>query len=219
MDAMAPMQQVRTTAARYAEANVLLAQGNFVAARTVIQDMPVDKALKAPEVVEQQRMLSYISILETATNGGRSATGLTTAEVNQLKALIVEQYDRPANWISNLLCLYYGECRAPLTGGEVGGQKNLRPTVMSDVEIVQNVIVIAPNPTQTWATVTYTLQEEPVEGWIRVKDLFGRVVIAERMAGTQGQVVMDTRTLSKGVYLVECTSGAGLLLSERLIVQ
>jgi hypothetical protein len=130
MDAMAAMQQVRTTAARYAEANVLLAQGNFVAARTVIQDMPVDKALKAPEVVEQQRMLSYITILETATNGGRSATELTTAEVNQLKALIVEQYDRPANWISNLLCLYYGECRAPRTGGEVGGQKNLRPTVM-----------------------------------------------------------------------------------------
>ncbi len=71
MDAMAAMQQVRTTAARYAEANGLLAQGNFVAARTVIQDMSVDKALKAPEVVEQQRMLSYIWILETATNGGR----------------------------------------------------------------------------------------------------------------------------------------------------
>jgi hypothetical protein len=53
--------------------------------------------------------------------------------------------------------------------------------------------VIAPNPTQSWATVTYTLQEEPVEGWIRVKDLFGRVVISERMAGDQGQVVLDTR--------------------------
>ncbi|HOZ41384.1 MAG TPA: NosD domain-containing protein [Flavobacteriales bacterium] len=212
-------QQVRTTAARYAEANVLLAQGDHTAARTVIQNMPVDKALKAPEVVEQQRMLSYITILEAAANGGRSATELTMAEVNQLKALIVEQYDRPANWISNLLCLYYGECRAPLTGGEVGGQKSLRPTVMNEEEVSKNVIVIAPNPAQSWATVTYTLQEVPVEGWIRVKDLFGRVVIAERMAGDQGQVVLDTRMLSKGVYLVECTTDSVLLLSERLIVQ
>ncbi|MBK9417029.1 MAG: T9SS type A sorting domain-containing protein [Flavobacteriales bacterium] len=212
-------QQVRTTAARYAEANVLLAQGNFAAARTVIQDMSVDKALKAPEIVEQQRMLSYISILETAAHAGRGAHELVPSEVNQLKALIVEQYDRPANWVCNLLCLYYNDCRAPRTGGSIGGEKSLRPTGTSNEDIMQNVILIAPNPTQTWATVTYALLEEPINGRILVKDLFGRVVTTERMNGSQGQVVIDTRSLSKGVYVVECTSGPEVLRSERLIVQ
>ena len=212
-------QQVRTTAARYAEANVLLAQGNFAAARTVIQDMPVDKALKAPEVVEQQRMLSYISILETAASAGRGAHELVPSEVNELKTLSVEQYDRPANWISNLLCLYYSECRSPLTGGNVGGEKSLRPAVISKEEIVQNAILLAPNPTQTWATVTYTLTKEATDGLIEVKDATGRPVLSERLAGKQGQVVLDTRLLAKGAYTVQCRADGVVLITERLIVQ
>jgi hypothetical protein len=212
-------QQVRTTAARYAEANVLLAQGNFAAARTVIQDMPVDKALKAPEVVEQQRMLSYISILETAASAGRGAHELVPSEVNELKTLSVEQYDRPANWISNLLCLYYSECRSPLTGGNVGGEKSLRPAVISKEELVQNAILLAPNPTQTWATVTYTLTKEAIDGLIEVKDAMGRPVLSERLVGKQGQVVLDTRPLAKGAYVVQCSADGVVLVTERLIVQ
>ena len=212
-------QQVRTTAARYAEANVLLAQGNFAAARTVIQDMPVDKALKAPEVVEQQRMLGYITLLETAAGAGRSAAELNISEVNQLKALIADQYDRPSNWISNLLCLYYDECRAPRTGGNTGGEKNLQGSRPSQAVMGQNVIQIAPNPTQTWSTMSYTLIEEPINGKILVKDLFGRVVISKQMNGTHGQVVLDTRQLSKGVYVVECISNEETLRSDRLVVQ
>ena len=219
MDAMAAMQQVRTTAARYAEANGLLAQGNFAVARTVIQDMSVDKALKAPEIVEQQRMLSYISILETAANAGRGAHELVPSEVNELKTLSVEQYDRPANWISNLLCLYYSECRAPLTGGNVSGEKSLRPAVISKEEIVQNAILLAPNPTQTWAKVTYSLTKEATDGLIEVKDATGRPVLSERLVGKHGQVVLDTRLLAKGAYTVQCRADGVVLITERLIVQ
>ena len=35
----------------------------------------------------------------------------------------------------------------------------------------------------------------------------------------QGQVVLDTRPLSKGVYTVECTTGQVVLRSDRLVVQ
>lgn len=36
---------------------------------------------------------------------------------------------------------------------------------------------------------------------------------------SQGQVVLDTRPLSKGVYTVECTTGQVVLRSDRLVVQ
>jgi hypothetical protein len=212
-------QQVRTTAARYAEANVLLAAGNYEAARTVIENMPVDKELRGPEILEQQRMLSYISLLKEAAGAGRSAAELNVSEVDQLKALIADQYDRPANWISNVLCLYYDECRSPRTGGHIGGEKSVRRTNTQQMESLENGILIAPNPTQTWATVTYSLGDEPIDGRILVKDLFGRVVLTERMTSDQGQVVLDTRRLSKGVYLVECLDDRNVLHSERLIVQ
>lgn len=181
--------------------------------------MPLIRAGISLEQLERFRMLDYITLLQNAANTGRTAHELTTVEVNQLKALIVEQYDRPANWISNLLCLYYDECRAPRTGGNTGGEKNLQGARNNLEEIVRNVIQLAPNPAQTWSTLTYRLIEEPINGKILVKDLFGRVVISKQMNGTQGQVVLDTRQLSKGVYLVECVSNEEMLRSDRLVVQ
>ncbi len=212
-------QQIRTTAARYAEAILLMSTGDYVTAFTVIDEMTVDNDLMSAQVAEQQRMLSYITLLSNAHGAGRDAAHLNTSEVAQLQALRANQFDRPANWISNLLCMYYADCRAPRTGGDPGGDKRIQPTTTRQTEARANVILIAPNPTQSWATVTYTLLEEPTDGRIVVKDLFGRVVITERMAGTQGQVVLDTRPLSKGVYTVECTTGQVVLRSDRLVVQ
>ncbi|MEZ4756949.1 MAG: hypothetical protein R2817_08990 [Flavobacteriales bacterium] len=77
--------------------------------------------MRSPEQLERFRMLDYITLLQNAANAGRAAHELTTAEVNQLKALSDGQYDRAANWISNLLCVYYEHCRPPRTGG--GGRR------------------------------------------------------------------------------------------------
>ena len=121
--------------------------------------------------------------------------------------------------ISNLLCLFYDHCRAPRTGGEVGGEKSAQPTLTAPREAEMNIITIAPNPTQTWATVTYDLIEAPKVGMVVLKDLTGRVVLSEQLLGKQGQIVLDTRGLGKGSYMVYCTSGDRTLLVSQLIVQ
>jgi hypothetical protein len=212
-------QQVRTTAARYAEANIWLGEGNYSAAHNVVSSIPQEHDLRSPEQLERLRMLDYITLLQNAANAGRAAHELTTAEVNQLKAMSDGQYDRAANWISNLLCVYYGHCRPPRTGGEVGGDKNLRTQNSQLPPLRDNVIHLAPNPAQTWVTLTYSLLEEPANGWVHVKDVTGRSLISERLAGIEGQLVLDTRQLAKGTYTVECTSDEALLKTERLIVQ
>jgi hypothetical protein len=212
-------QQVRSTAGRYAEALVLMGQGNYSEAHSVVAAIPEEHHLKSPEQLERLRMLQYITLLGTAANNNRDAAHLNTAEVVQLKALSTGQYDRAANWISNLLCLYYNDCRAPRTGGEVEGEKSAQPTLAAPREAEINIITIAPNPTQTWATVTYALAKEPTNGLIEVKDATGRTVLTERLTGKQGQIVLDTRSLSKGAYAVQCISEGVALKVDRLIVQ
>ena len=54
---------------------------------------------------------------------------------------------------------------------------------------------------------------------IEVKDATGRPVLFERLAGKQGQVVLDTRLLAKGAYTVQCRADGVVLITERLIVQ
>jgi hypothetical protein len=212
-------QQVRSTAGRYAEALLLMGQGNYSGAFAVIEDMPVDHDLKASQVSEQQRMLSYITLLSNAATNSRDAANLTASEVAQLQGLSAEHYDRPANWISNLLCVYYGECRSPRTGGEFGGDKNRLLGGYPKQDDARDEITLAPNPTQTWSTVTYNLVSEPSDGLITVKDATGRVLLIERMTGKEGQVVLDTRGLAQGVYLVECSSKGVIIQTDRLIVQ
>ncbi|MEZ4757835.1 MAG: T9SS type A sorting domain-containing protein [Flavobacteriales bacterium] len=175
--------------------------------------------MRSPEQLERFRMLDYITLLQNAANAGRAAHELTTAEVNQLKALSDGQYDRAANWISNLLCVYYEHCRPPRTGGEVGGDKSLREPPNATRSPEENMITLAPNPAQTWTTLTFFLLDEPANGRILVKDIAGRVLLTERFAGRQGQVVLDARQLSKGTYTVECITDAGALKTDRLIVQ
>ncbi len=212
-------QQVRTTAARYAEANIWLGAGNYSAAHNVVSSIPQEHDLRSPEQLERLRMLDYITLLQNAASAGRAVNELTTAEVNQLKAMSDGQYDRAANWIGNLLCLYYGHCRPPRTGGEVGGDKRLRGAPKPTYSQAENIITLAPNPAQTWATLTFLLQDEPANGRILVKDIAGRVLLTERFAGRQGQVVLDSRQLAKGTYTVECITDAGPLKTDRLIVQ
>ena len=194
-------------------------QGNYSEAHSVVSSIPQEHDLRSPEQLERFRMLDYISLLQNATNAGRSAHELTTAEVNQLKGLSDGQYDRAANWISNLLCVYYQHCRSPRTGGEAGGAKSQRTRSNSSAERMADAITIAPNPTQTWATVTYDLVEAPETGMVILKDVTGRVVLSEAIVGKQGQIVLDTRGLGKGSYMVYCTSDDRTLLVSQLIVQ
>lgn len=190
-----------------------------IACRDGISSIPQEHDLRSPEQLERFRMLDYISLLQNANNAGRAAHELTTGEVNQLKGLSDGQYDRAANWISNLLCLYYQHCRPPRTGGEVGGAKSQRIRSTSSADRMVDAITIAPNPTQAWATVTYSLTKEATDGLIEVKDATGRPVLSERLAGKQGQVVLDTRLLAKGAYTVQCRADGVVLITERLIVQ
>ena len=53
-------QQVRTPAARYAEALTYVQQGNYAAASTVVTNIPVELELRNEEVFERQRMLDVI---------------------------------------------------------------------------------------------------------------------------------------------------------------
>lgn len=175
----------------------------------------------APQYQEQQRMLNYIGVLSTAKNAGRDAYQLNTAEVAQLESLRVNAYDRSANWISNLLCVAYHSCRAPLTGGDVGTPKSRRASSQIAHDAPNGPSFrTAPNPAQAWVTFTYDFQTHPVEGaFVVVQDAVGRQIVALPMQNSQGQLVMDTRELAKGMYTVSYTVASRSVQLDRLILE
>jgi hypothetical protein len=213
-------QQVRTPAARYAEAALLLGQARYSEAKDLILDMPLEKELKPKEEDERGRMITYIDVLAVAADQERNAYQLNQAEVATLETMIDLNYDRPSNWASNLLCAVYGKCRAPYTG-EAKDQPQARMVHRdSEAAPLPSSYGVLPNPARGWAAFNYDRKEvAPGDGTITVREVTGKVVATLPMHGPIGQQVWYTRSVAPGTYLVEFRNAKEALHTEKLIVQ
>lgn len=212
-------QQIRTNGGRYAEAALLLGSGDFIGARSVIESMPAEKNLKTGEEAERQRMLTNITVLETATVAGRHAYSLTPQEVETLQTMASNTYDRPSNWANNLLCAVYGKCKAPWTGGGIGPKSLVYTAAELEATAGASAIQLYPNPASTYTALDFQIGTSSSSAYATLTDPTGRVMQTEQLQGTTGQVVLDTRSLAKGTYMVALYLDGELIDTKRLIVQ
>ncbi|MBP7154909.1 MAG: T9SS type A sorting domain-containing protein [Flavobacteriales bacterium] len=128
-------------------------------------------------------------------------------------------FDCHANWINNLLCQVYKNCRAPLTGGEEGlsHTKSRKFTELKAVDV--QLFYTAPNPAENWVTFNYKLESTPDKAFVLVLDATGRRIAQLPINQVQGQLVMDTRALAKGVYTVYYSNAGANMHQDKLIVQ
>lgn len=210
-------QQVRTPAARYSEANLLMDRHAYTAAAALITALPVEHELRGPDVAEQQRMLQWIAFREALHNSNRTLAELDSSEVDQLETLIGDDQDRPAAWIANTLCFHYDRCRPVYTGGE-SGPKSLPYAPRSKLPATHVAsLTLKPNPAAQWVAVNYDL---PKSGEVLVlKDDLGRPLLRQTISGNHGQAILDLGTFAKGAYILELTYGGGDRVVEKLVIQ
>ncbi|MCB9183088.1 MAG: T9SS type A sorting domain-containing protein [Flavobacteriales bacterium] len=161
-------------------------------------------------------MEALVGFLQGISGEDRDEAELTEAEQDQLEALVDGQQDRPATWAQNILCFHYGRCVAPWTGD--GGEPKSLPRVRPE-DMPGPALSLQPNPTANWSVAKVRLSSDDATATLRVLDVTGKSVASYRVTGREPQLVLDTRMLAPGAYLVELMSGAEKLASERLIVQ
>jgi hypothetical protein len=130
-----------------------------------------------------------------------------------------EAYDRPANWMSNLLCGAYGHCRPPLTGGEGGAKKLPHTPLPGKGRTAQALLHLHPNPAGTWVAMDYDLLVPPHDAAILIRDMTGRDVHRITLREQQQQVVWDTRQAAPGSYTVSLQHKGRQLRTEKLIIR
>jgi hypothetical protein len=212
-------QEVRTPAARYAEALLLMQEERYAEASALITAMPVEHELKTYSAAERVRMLAYIQLLADAKADNRTASELTTAEVELLSQLADDASDRPATWMNNLLCRYYELCSAPFTGG--GGSstpKRQRPPALVN-EAPGSTVALRPNPAHAWVAVDHALAEAPVRASLAITDALGRTRDTRAISTQHGQTVIDLGGYEPGVYAVQLINAGSVKHSTKLVVQ
>jgi len=214
-------QEIRTPAARYAEAMLLMEQGHYAAASAVVEGIPQEHPrLKSKQLTERDRMLSFIDFRQSLKANGRTMAELDAAEVEQLQTLIAGAYDRPATWMQNILCFLYDRCRTPMTGGDEEAPKarGLQHAVNSTSQ-ASPFLKVFPNPTTTWAALDYDLTEEVDRVTLLVRDALGRPVEQMVLVGRKGKVILDTRPFAPGLYTIELSERGRILATEKLVVE
>ena len=77
---------------------------------------------------------------------------------------------------------------------------------------------LAPNPARNWTACTYRLKSVASMATIVLKDALGRTLQSHSLGSSEGQLVLDTRTLGAGLYTLELREGEKVLQLEKLIV-
>lgn len=162
---------------------------------------------------------SPIDFLADPHMDGRTEAQLTPAGIATLQAFIDVEHDRPTNWASHLLCYNYGICRSPYTGDADEEPKAIVRRPAKPVEKPVSKLELKPNPASAWVVVTYELRETSGASQLVVRNALGSAVHAESVTQAAGQVLLDTRALPAGSYVVALQPRNGSALTERLIVQ
>jgi hypothetical protein len=212
-------RQIRTPAARYAEALTYLQQQNFEAAKAVIEDLPEEHVLKVKQESERWRMLALIEYLQEVKTNGRSVAHLTIGEQEALEAIIADQRDRPATWAQNILCVHYGKCRAPLTGDAKAAPKSRQVTKRAEGGAAEASMRIYPNPASKYATVAVHFGAELEQAVVVVQDAVGREMLRIAVQYEDQQVLLDTRDWPSGTYAIRQENGGKVLTVERLVIE
>jgi len=121
--------------------------------------------------------------------------------------------------MSNILCFYYGICRAPHTGGTGGAPKSRQYRTEAPVVEKQDSFLLFPNPAQNYSVLSFELSESTANGQVIVTDATGRTMATQKLSGQVGQAVLETRKLAAGTYLVTLQVDGVSLGSQRLAVE
>ena len=211
-------QQVRTPAARYAEALSYIQQGNTTAAEDAVEELTDGHVLHEAALAERQRMLDLITFCAGVFGDDRSMAQLTATEQDLLEVLIDGAYDRPATWAQNLLCFAYDRCRSPLTGGTGDRRPSILQHTVPPGSALPNLTVM-PNPATTWLAMNVRLNSAPDQASVVVRDVVGRVAWQGAVGAMEQQVLWDCRGVEPGSYTVELVNAGAIVATTKLITQ
>ncbi|TXI82144.1 MAG: T9SS type A sorting domain-containing protein [Flavobacteriales bacterium] len=212
-------QQLRTPAARYAEALTYMQHERYTEAEAVITALPEEHDLRDKQESERWRMLALIDFLEGVHQDGRGIAQLTAGEQTALDNMIAGQRDRAATWAQNILCFHYDKCRAPLSGGDGGTPKARRAKPNEPVQGQTASPRVYPNPASTFVMLEVDLSAEPKNAVIQIQDITGRVLKQLIVASKQQQLVLDSREFAPGTYNVVLTNHDSTQLTKNLVIR
>ena len=142
---------------------------------------------------------TLLNLLSTAYDEARTEATLNKDEVIVLNELAENNYGFAAMKAANIVDFFYSDTyRYHPTLPEGGEKRGQNPIT----KVEKGNLVIYPNPTTTWADVSYRLPENSTKGRIVVTSTAGQQVVTLPIKENQGILTLNTSQWLTGTYFV-----------------
>ncbi|PWH84954.1 zinc-dependent metalloprotease [Brumimicrobium oceani] len=187
-------------------------------ADSVLQDIQNDETLQSSlDMIED--FDSYITFRSSL--GERNIAQLDSTEVQYLETL-AEKGSRASGYAENILCFFYDICfekEAPEGGGmakmlTIPAPSGNEPTLE---ELMYNITVY-PNPASDFTSIKWEIYDELNNSHYKIFDLNGREMGSGAIEKNEGEQVIDTRSLTNGVYIINFYNDGIMKMNSKLIV-
>jgi len=212
----------RTLEGRYATAIEYMSRGDFAQAKTALDNAETELNVRGKRRTQLIVMKNFVNLIESAAQDGRSIAQLDSTEQAALVTIAAHSNAGKAGVrAQNALCFFYDNCiDAPAVPKSAPTAQKKKPRPLSALMDEQYGLTCYPNPAREFTQVEFSLVSEGENYAINLYDALGRRVQTQPI-GNQlvGVVVLDTRKLIPGVYIVELANQGRKIRSEKLIVQ
>ena len=183
-------------------------EDNYMAALSLANIQPQLYKLNESEIGANNDLINIITLYQTLYISNRRLDALDATELDVLQNIASSQPSEARALARGVLNSFYGatydECfNMPTTASYKKGQIN--PGIWAQIYGLE--IEVSPNPASSWAAFDFRLPETETTALLEITDLSGSKVLSVELKGLQGQYMLDTRNIAKGMYLYTVTCG------------
>jgi len=188
----------------------------WIRADSVLQALNSDESIQG-DLVLLEDYDNYITFRSSL--GARNVAQLDSSEISYLETL-AEQGNRASGYAENILCFFYGICYEKEMVDEESSEKMLTPPSLNEktLEEIMYNITVYPNPASDFTSIKWEIYDELKNSHYKIFDLNGREMGSGAIEGNVGEQVIDTRSLTKGVYIINIYNDGIMKMNSKLIV-
>ena len=197
---------------------MLIEEKALTKASSVIDSIPVQFELSTVENVIQDNYESLNSIFSAIISSGKTVFNCDNSEISGLLPLVENQTYRPGAIARNILIgkdvLQYSE-PVNLPTGFMSGGSSRNPNISFDHE--NSKLSLFPNPAGDFIIADYHVSSSSGSLLLQLSDLNGKILEKMQLISRNDQIIIQTKFLKPGMYMISIVSGKSSLTTSRFI--
>ena len=182
-----------------------LADGDYNSAMALANMLPSLYSLSDDDLLEHNDYISLLNLYHSLAYENRSIWQMDSGEKALVEYLAEYSLGTPQAMARSIMTEVYGRdyfaCPSGLDFGQNGDRSiNTNASVQVLNKVMGLLVEISPNPIQTWASVHYSLPSGEAKAQLTLANAVGATVAQFSLSGNEGNMLLDLRDLSSGIY-------------------